>query len=351
MCICRHLCLITKRAPQSKNTVLRRALLDVGIGLGVPTVYALLHIVVQRFRFNIFEGYGCAPSVYNTPLAYVIGQAPILALALVSTIYCFASLIRFRRITVEDLSTKACLSPYWYFRLLCLAATEIILSVAGGIMRIVLSSRGQVTPWVSWGDKLEVQEFSAEVWRADLAHLLNLEEARWTMIARAVVFFALFAFSNESRGFYRHVYRVFATRMGSKDKTGRPEFGDYNGTRCSLHNSHNLTRTITASSATSVLSTDGRSTIRPNSVTSSSSTTRVEPGHTHASVLDIRLPWKDLPPEPEDVVDVPPSAATSESMYSTETDPETVTSVDATMTPYTAPAVRRPQDLDSGGGI
>ncbi|KAH0589317.1 hypothetical protein H2248_005079 [Termitomyces sp. 'cryptogamus'] len=296
------------------------------------------------------------------------------------------SLIRFRRSTVDDLPIKLCPGVSWYFRFLCLTATEIILGIIGVIMRIVISSRGQVTPWVSWVDTHDVVEFPFQLWRADLGHRLKLEEVRWAMVARAVVLLALFAFSNESRGCCWHVYRAFSDRIrtGSRRDAGRRDFGSYE--TYSLPNSnisHDLDKTITASSAT----VRSSSSIRLSDVTAPQSqktgtgilltdstihqddsvhwkndaksldSTRVEPGHGHIhdnneislSSLDAihgtSLQWKDLPllPHEADSDDVrrPSSVTTSESMYSTATASETEFTLDATMTPYTPPPVRR----------
>jgi len=40
--------------------------------------------IVQGHRFNIFEGVGCYPYTWNTPLAYVLVMAPPLIIGVIS---------------------------------------------------------------------------------------------------------------------------------------------------------------------------------------------------------------------------------------------------------------------------
>ncbi|KAG6908398.1 hypothetical protein DXG01_004827 [Tephrocybe rancida] len=374
LCISRRLYLIaTDSAAKSEADKRREMLLDLGIGLGAPAICAILHIVVQKKRFNIFEDYGCTPSVYNTPLAYVLVQAPVLVVALVSAGYCFLSLMKFKRSGVENLSTFGSSSNH-YLRLLCLASVEVILSTFGALVRIVTLSQGQVRPWISWDHthaRLSIIElFPARVWRADPAWKLALEEARWGLVLRGLLFFALFSFTKESRMNYGFAYRSITNWFGVASEprpNPRSAVPSRNfGAKSSLESATaspaavgsivlDISLSNSASNISGLSSADDHEDYalrlednEGNSSTPRSSTTAfnsvysadAEHGHGHRTRSHISECYysgihttiifpsavvyksKDLPLLPQEAF-TRLSAATSESMYSTSTLPET----------------------------
>ncbi|KAF5385781.1 hypothetical protein D9615_002418 [Tricholomella constricta] len=196
-------------------------LVDLSIGVGLPVLFMILHYIVQGHRFDIFEDYGCMPFSYNTPITYVIVHGPILTLGIVSAVYASLSIIKLKRRKVELqtlLSSHPSLNASRYLRLMCLASTEIALSVPLALVAIVISSQGDVQPWISWEDVhfgfSWVERYPAVVWRATSTSNLGLERTRWGTVVCGLIFFAFFGFAEEAMDHYRFAYRAVGRWLG-----------------------------------------------------------------------------------------------------------------------------------------
>ncbi|GAW04845.1 pheromone receptor [Lentinula edodes] len=134
LCINRRLYYIaTANAVTITKSERRRAVLvDLGIGIGIPVLEMVLQYIDQGHRFNIFEDIGCYPFTYNTWVAYVVDVTWPLAIGCVSAVYCLLSIRSFnkRRAQFKELlSANNNLNSNRYFRLMCLAATEILCTI------------------------------------------------------------------------------------------------------------------------------------------------------------------------------------------------------------------------------
>ncbi|KAF8070288.1 pheromone receptor [Lyophyllum atratum] len=207
MCINRRLyhIAIIRTVTTTKSDKRRAVITDLSIGLGLPVLFMILQYVVQGHRFDIFEDYGCMTFTYNTPVAYLIVQTPVLVLGLISTVYAVLSIMAFKRRTIELqvlLSSSSGPSPNRYLRLMCLAGIEILLSMPIALIGIAISAQGDVEPWISWEDTHF--DFS----RVDQypAALFALEQARWVVV--------FFGFAEEARRHYRVMYMAVTRRLG-----------------------------------------------------------------------------------------------------------------------------------------
>ncbi|KAG5650197.1 hypothetical protein H0H81_000357, partial [Sphagnurus paluster] len=195
--------------------------------------------IVQGHRFDIFEDMGCMPFTYNTPLAYVLVQAPILAVGLTSATYAGTcapsqsehkaertalpglSIVAFKRRTVELralMTTASTLNPHRYMRLMFLAGVEIAISVPTTMLSITAAAQGDVEPWISWENVHEgfsrVDQIPGVVWRSSQVATFGVEETRWGIVGCGLVFFMFFGFAQEARNHYGRVFRAVARRLG-----------------------------------------------------------------------------------------------------------------------------------------
>lgn len=189
--------------------------------------------VVQGHRFNIFEGIGCYPALYNTLLTYFLSSMWPIVIGLISMVYCRAfhlspslckilfkpsfpvlSLRSFARRRVEFgqfLSSNKSLSVSRYFRLMALATTEIFFTTPLAIYMIWLNATASpIGPWRSWEDThfaySRVEQFPAILWRSNHMTVLAMEFSRWVTPSCALIFFGFFGFADEAQKNYNRAF-------------------------------------------------------------------------------------------------------------------------------------------------
>jgi len=120
----------------------------------------------------------------------------------------------------QFLSSTTSLSLERYFRLMCLATTDIFLTVPISSFGLYLNAVSKpIYPWVSWSDTHF--EFSvldvvpAAIWRRSTLSTVVLESSRWLLVLCALVFFGFFGFADEARKNYRRAYWAVASRFGA----------------------------------------------------------------------------------------------------------------------------------------
>jgi pheromone a factor receptor len=101
---------------------------------------------------------------------------------------------------------------------MALSATEMFGTIPLGTYIIVVSAKAGVTPWQGWAathsNYSEVIQIASFIWRSDPGMANGLEMFRWSLVACAFVFFAFFGFTDETRQFYRRMYKPIASRIG-----------------------------------------------------------------------------------------------------------------------------------------
>jgi pheromone a factor receptor len=105
-----------------------------------------------------------------------------------------------------------------YIRLMAIGAIEILGTIPLGTYFIVVSAKGGVSPWKGWANThsnySEVIQVAGFIWKNDPNVADPTEIYRWSLVACAFLFFALFGFADEARLYYRRVYTSLASRIG-----------------------------------------------------------------------------------------------------------------------------------------
>lgn len=201
----------------------RRAVtVDLAIGLGIPLLEMILHVIVQGHRFNLFEEIGPYPDTFNTPPAYVLVFAWPLAIGLVSAVYCVLTIRAFARRRSQFkqlLSANKNLNSSRYFRLMALAGVELLFTIPLASYSIYLNvAGGAVEPYISWANAhwgfSRVDQVPAELWKLSSVTVVSLELTRWATVFCALLFFCFFGFADEARKHYKLAYNTVAKRVG-----------------------------------------------------------------------------------------------------------------------------------------
>lgn len=126
----------------------------------------------------------------------------------------------------QFLSSNTSLSVNRYFRLMCLATTEILFTVPISSYGLYLNAVSKpIYPWKSWSDIhfdwYTIDTFPAALWRT--SHLVTtvLELGRWSPIICSFVFFGFFGFADEACKSYRRAYRALTNRFGANPSSPR----------------------------------------------------------------------------------------------------------------------------------
>jgi len=175
--------------------------------------------VVQGHRFNIFEGIGCYPAIYNTTLAVVLVDIWPLAIALVSSVYSGISIYSFiqRRARLNEfISSTTGFSLDYYYRLTALALVNILIDVPLCAYVLGMDIADGVYPWLGWADThsdfSKVDLVPGVIWRADRRSVIGIETTRWFTVGVSMIFFALFGTSLQARARYRAILSIFRQR-------------------------------------------------------------------------------------------------------------------------------------------
>ncbi|OJT14427.1 Pheromone B alpha 2 receptor [Trametes pubescens] len=214
LCINRRLYAITtcRSVSTSREDKRRAVIIDLCISIGLPVLVMILHYVVQGHRFNIMEGVGCLPEIYNTPPAYplVFMWPPLIGC--VSFVYAFMTLLSFlrHRIKFNEVisSSGGAMTISRYLRLMLLSISEMVCTIPIGAYSIYINTAGvTLAPWVSWANThaefSHVEEVPAFIWRSNRPFLISVVMGQWVYVFAAFLFFALFGFAEEARKHYR----------------------------------------------------------------------------------------------------------------------------------------------------
>jgi len=162
----------------------------------------LAEYIPQGHRFNIYEDVGCFPHTYNTWVAIVVINVPIILIGLVSGFYAISSIIFLNRnrIRLNGLvSRHANLNSARYIRLMLLAGIDVVLTVPLSGYMIYMNTVQGAFPWLSWDDThwqfSRVDQVPALVWRSQPLTARGLESTRWFCVMCAFIFFGFFGFA------------------------------------------------------------------------------------------------------------------------------------------------------------
>lgn len=225
VCITRRLYLIAStESVMTRQEKRRGQLVDLAIGLGIPVLQMILAIIPQGHRFDILEDVGCVPEFYLTWVYIVLVGCWPIVIGLISAGYAIMAIRTLTKKRAEfqavlSGSTHASLTASRYNRLIALAAVEVLITVPfASVILFQTIAAGGVSPWISWADThfdfSRVGQYPAALWKADHAHLVDVELSRWGVVLCPFVFFAFFGASEEARQHYTIALKWVRTKAG-----------------------------------------------------------------------------------------------------------------------------------------
>jgi pheromone a factor receptor len=106
-----------------------------------------------------------------------------------------------------------------YLRLMAISAVEMLGVVPLGTFYIVSNAKSGVSPWKGWASMhshySEVEQVAGFTWKNVPKMATGLEMFRWSLVACAFLFFALYGFAVEAREQYYRLYKLLTRRIGT----------------------------------------------------------------------------------------------------------------------------------------
>ncbi|KAI0729154.1 pheromone A receptor-domain-containing protein [Fomitopsis betulina] len=166
--------------------------------IAIPVTYMVLHIIVQDYRFNLTENFGCSPAIYDSiPALFLVWLPPLIfsicAIALTCTTMYSGHKRGFALVCVRQSGngghhTFDFLRPL--LRSLLIASLLLVSSVFS--LHAVLATPSHFLPWTSWNavhaqlSQANVIPISAPMERTDIALTW------WTVPASSFVLIGVF---------------------------------------------------------------------------------------------------------------------------------------------------------------
>ncbi|KAL0568016.1 a-factor receptor [Marasmius crinis-equi] len=196
-------------------------MVDLTICIGIPVLNMILHYIPQGHRYNIYEDFGCFPSIYNTWVGFVLVYAWPPAIACVSSVYsvlCLRAFVKRRQQFKELLSKINNLNANRYTRLMCLAGIDILITLPFSLWSLFANIQIGVMPWVSWEDThfgFSIPDLvPALIWKTNRQFNVSIEITRWSPVLCAFLFFGFFGFADEAKKNYRAAVTSIQKRVG-----------------------------------------------------------------------------------------------------------------------------------------
>ncbi|GAA5882530.1 hypothetical protein JCM1840_000649 [Sporobolomyces johnsonii] len=227
LCITRQLEAIAaaRQAHFSAKDRRRRRLVDLAIGLGIPVLVMILHIVVQGHRYDIYQRVGCVVTVYwSLPTIFLVVIWPIVLL-LAAAVYAGLAtrlfIVRRRQFAKMLESSKSAISTGRFIRLIALSALQIAYSlpIVIAVQAFNLVSM-PLNPYISWSNVHygfdyvghytldELQRYSSRT------SLKLVELSYWSYPLSCAFFFLFFGLGEESLAAYRDWVTLAGQRLG-----------------------------------------------------------------------------------------------------------------------------------------
>ncbi|KIO23492.1 hypothetical protein M407DRAFT_27020 [Tulasnella calospora MUT 4182] len=207
-----------------KSDSRRTKYFEFALGIGLPALAVISHVVVQGHRFDIFENIGCWPALYVTPVTIPMVFLPPILINMVSTVYASLAIRAFLKQRKEFSDVLASsgsdidMTINRYFRLMALAATEIICALPTSTYMLVTNIQNGLFRWISWADthyNFNRVGFMPLAWFN--AHpkgwiLINL--SRYMLPVGSFLFFVYLGMFGDCRKFYRKQFWRLAGVLG-----------------------------------------------------------------------------------------------------------------------------------------
>ncbi|KAF9458255.1 pheromone A receptor-domain-containing protein [Collybia nuda] len=201
----------------------RGVIIEFAIALGLPIFFIVISFIPQVHRYDIAEDIGCIPVGYPTPVFIALVHAPPVAIGCVTAVYSVLSIKAFferQKHLQELMAGSTSLDTNRYFRLMCVAGIDVVLTIPLGCFAIYdnIKRYGGVQPWVSWANihsNFNVHGvIPASSWRANPYTEGMAEFNRWMIILCAFTFFTFFGFAEEARRNYLVAFMRIASWFG-----------------------------------------------------------------------------------------------------------------------------------------
>ena len=115
-------------------------------------------------------------------------------------------------------SSESGFSRSRYLRLMAISSVEVFGTIPLATFFIVSSAKMGIVPWKSWADTHKhysaVYQMPSFIWKNTPEVAMRLETYRWSLVACAFIFFALFGFAVEAREQYYRLYKLLARCIG-----------------------------------------------------------------------------------------------------------------------------------------
>ncbi|KAI0274471.1 pheromone A receptor-domain-containing protein [Russula aff. rugulosa BPL654] len=195
LCINRLLYRVASKKSAGTAEDRRFVIIDLLIGVGIPVLQMVLQYIVSENRYNIFEDIGPFFNTQTTlPAFFLFYGWPVLIgylrswhLSSLATVMTICAFYKHRRSHMRLSGHNGCR----YLRLMAISTTEILGTVPLGHF-----TSCKMRSWVA-----------GFTWKNDPQMAFGLEVFRWSLVACAFLFFALFGLSFEARERYYRLYK------------------------------------------------------------------------------------------------------------------------------------------------
>ncbi|OJA20277.1 mating type pheromone receptor 4 [Rhizopogon vesiculosus] len=276
LCICIHLERMASFCASSTSIAKRRRILfECLMCFGLPMAYAalrrclprtppaifidvsLIDLIVQPRRFDVYANFGCRPATYPSILALLLVWTPPLALSFVTLLFCGITWRHFLLHGVQFSRTRASssLTSGAYIRLISMAVSEVICTIAATVVAMVFNLNSGLAPWADFTrDWTEILSFSSAATPRSTTAMLITE---WVFaVAQCFFFIGLFLLGGEGRSRLHEALQVVRSTFTFPEKLSTC-LADHKGTsitECDLTPTPSLT-ILEFKSVTSVSST------------------------------------------------------------------------------------------------
>jgi pheromone a factor receptor len=105
-----------------------------------------------------------------------------------------------------------------YLRLIAISSVEVSGTIPLATFYIVYGAKNGLKPWKSWADTHShysvIVQVPGSAWENVPEAAVGLEMSRWSLVACAFLFFALFGLAAEAREQYHRLYKSLARCIG-----------------------------------------------------------------------------------------------------------------------------------------
>ena len=123
----------------------------------------------------------------------------------------------------KAMSSTSGFSQSRYLRLMVISSVELFATIPLGTFFMVSDAKAGIEPWKSWADTHShysvILQIPNKIWKNSPVVGMSYEIYRWSLVASAFIFFALFGFAVEAREQYYRLYKLLAKHINTSLST------------------------------------------------------------------------------------------------------------------------------------